>query len=67
MDQLAGGAVKNGVEHLNAEGAANLSTGHSVARCSTLNAEKSRLRVHYPAIDASLSICRAPSTFYPTD
>ena len=67
MDQLASGAVKNGVEHFNAEGAANHSTGHSEAHCCTLSAEKTGMRVQHPAIEMSLSICRAPSTLYPTD
>ena len=60
-------AVKNGVDHLNVEGAAYHSTGHSVAGCCTLSAEKTGMRVQHPAIDTSLSIFRAPSTLYPTD
>jgi len=49
------------------EGAAYHSTGHSAAYCCTINAEKTGMRVQHHAIYTSLSMCRAPSTLYPTD
>ena len=48
--------------HVNTEGAAFCSTGHSEAHCCTLSAGKSRLRVQHTTVQVTQWQITAPST-----
>ena len=54
-------AVKNGAEDYNVEGAEYPCTGHSVAHCCTLNAEKTGMRVQHPLVQDAEWHVTAPS------
>ena len=54
-------AVKNGAEDYDVEGAEYLCTGHSVAGCCTLSAEKSRLRGQHTTVQVAQWHIVAPS------